>query len=136
MLTASAPAGPLIMHAGDTITDHQYVTPAADGMHVTNTDLSTGHAGTIVLNSKVDGPLMLPSACRSSGTPRLGQVNDARDALVWEVGHTGEYTHPADQFCLPGSATKPACFSYDVPTWLQFPAAGLPPSAGARRGPW
>jgi hypothetical protein len=49
-----------------------------------------------------------------------GLVNDAPNALVWEIGHTGEYTHPADQFCLAGSATKPACFSYDVPTWLQF----------------
>src|SRR5579884_3706109 len=41
---------PLVMHAGDTITDHQYVTAAADGMHITVTDLTTGHAGTIVLN--------------------------------------------------------------------------------------
>ena len=46
------------MHAGDTVTDHQYVTPAADGMHITVSDLTTGHAGTIVLNSKIDGPLM------------------------------------------------------------------------------
>ncbi|TME07025.1 MAG: hypothetical protein E6I69_08695, partial [Chloroflexi bacterium] len=58
MLTDTATGGPLMMHAGDTITDHQYVTPAADGMHITVTDLTTGHAGTIILNSKIDGPLM------------------------------------------------------------------------------
>ena len=37
MLTDSATGGPLVMHAGDTITDHQYVTPARDGMHITVT---------------------------------------------------------------------------------------------------
>jgi hypothetical protein len=37
-----------------------------------------------------------------------------------EIGHTGDYTTPAAQFCLPGSATKPPCYSYDVPTWLKF----------------
>src|SRR2546430_876671 len=58
MLTDTATGGPLMMHAGDTITDHQYVTPAADGMHITVTDLTTGHAGTIILNSKIDRPLM------------------------------------------------------------------------------
>jgi hypothetical protein len=49
MLTDAATAGPLEMHAGDMITDHQYVTPAGDGMHITVTDLTTGHSGTIVL---------------------------------------------------------------------------------------
>jgi len=58
MLTDDATGGPLVMHQGDTITDHQYITPAADGMHITVTDLTTGHSGTIVLNSKTDGPLM------------------------------------------------------------------------------
>ena len=72
MLTDSKTGGPLIMHAGDTITDHQYVTPARDGMHITVTDLTTGRSGTIVLNSKVDGPLMPRSACRSLETPSGG----------------------------------------------------------------
>jgi hypothetical protein len=49
-----------------------------------------------------------------------GLVNDAPNSLVWEIGHTGNYTTPAGQFCLPGSATKPPCYSYDVPTWLRF----------------
>src|SRR5438270_762604 len=47
-------------------------------------------------------------------------VNNAPNSLVWEIGHTGNYTQPAGQFCLPGSATKPPCYSYDVPTWLRF----------------
>ena len=42
------------MHAGDSITDHQYVTPARDGMHITVTDLTTGRSGTIVLNGNVE----------------------------------------------------------------------------------
>src|SRR5215471_11485321 len=58
MLTDSATGGPLLMHAGDTITDHQYFTAAKDGMHITVTDVTTGHAGTIVLNSQQAGPLM------------------------------------------------------------------------------
>lgn len=35
MLTDAKTGGPLLMHAGDTITDHQYITAAKDGMHVT-----------------------------------------------------------------------------------------------------
>jgi len=121
MLTDSVTGGPLVTHAGDTITDHQYVTPAADGMHITVTDLNTGHSGTIVLNSQKHGPLMPAFSVQKLGNALgWGLVNDAPNSLVWEIGHTGEYTQPADQFCLPGSATKPPCYSYDVPTWLQF----------------
>jgi hypothetical protein len=110
------------MHAGDTITDHQYVTPAADGMHITVTDVTTGHTGTIVLNSPKDGPLMPAFTVQKLGNALgWGLVNDAPNALVWEIGHTGNFTQPkAGQFCLPGSATNPPCYSYDVPTWLQF----------------
>ena len=121
MLTDSATGGPLVMHQGDTITDHQYITPAADGMHITVTDLSTGHSGTIILNSKVDGPLMPAYSVQQLGNDlKWGLVDDAPNSLVWEIGHTGNFTTPAGQFCLPGSATKPPCFSYDVPTWLKF----------------
>jgi hypothetical protein len=121
MLTDSSTGGPLIMHAGDTITDHQYVTAARDGMHITVTDLSTGHAGTIVLDSNVDGPLMPAFSVQKLGNSLgWGLVNDAPNSLVWEIGHTGDYTTPAGQFCLPGEAAKPPCYSYDVPTWLQF----------------
>ena len=121
MLTDSQTGGPLVMHAGDTVTDHQYVTSAADGMHVTVSDLTTGHSGTIVLNSKVDGPLMPAYSVQKIGnTLGWGLVNDAPNALVWEIGHTGNFTTPAGQFCLPGSATKPPCYSYDAPTSLKF----------------
>jgi hypothetical protein len=121
MLTDAATGGPLIMHAGDTITDHQYITPAADGMHITVSDLTTGHSGTIILDSKIDGPLMPAFSVQKIGNALgWGLVNDAPNSLVWEIGHTGDYTTPAGQFCLPGSATKPPCYSYDVPTWLKF----------------
>ena len=121
MLTDSASGGPLVMHAGDTITDHQYVTSAKDGMHITVTDVTTGRSGTIVLNSHVDGPLMPAYSTQAIGNSLgWGLVDDAPNALVWEIGHTGNFTQPAGKFCLPGSATKPPCYSYDVPTWLQF----------------
>jgi hypothetical protein len=121
MLTDSATGGPLLMHAGDTITDHQYVTPAKDGMHITVTDLTTGHSGTLVLHSKQDGPLMPAYSVQKLGNALgWGLVNDAPNSLVWEIGHTGDYTTPAGQFCVPGSATKPPCYSYDVPSWLDF----------------
>jgi|GEM_PF-541182 len=121
MLTDSGTGGPLTMHAGDTITDHQYVTPAQDGMHITVTDLTTGHAGTIVLNSKIDGPLMPAFDTQTLGNALAwGLVNDAPNSLVWEIGHTGDYTNPAGQFCLPGETGKNPCFSYDVPTWSKF----------------
>lgn len=121
MLTDSQTAGPLEMHAGDTITDHQYITAARDGMHITVTDLTTGHSGTIVLNSKIDGPLMPAFSVQKLGNALgWGLVDDAPNSLVWEIGHTGNYTTPAGQYCLPGSATKPPCYSYDVPTWLKY----------------
>src|SRR5437763_647882 len=121
MLTDGAIGGPLTMHAGDVITDHQYVTAARDGMHITVTDLTTGHAGTIILNSKIDGPLMPAFDKQQLGNAlSWGLVNDAPNSLVWEIGHTGNYTTPAGQFCVPGSATKPPCYSYDAPSWLKF----------------
>jgi hypothetical protein len=121
MLVDARTGGPLTMHAGDTITDHQYVTAARDGMHITITDLTTHHTGTIVLDSKIDGPLMPAFNVQKLGNALgWGLVNDAPNSLVWEIGHTGDYTTPAGQFCLPGSATKPACDSYNIPTWRQF----------------
>jgi hypothetical protein len=121
MLTDGASGGPLVMHAGDTITDHQFITPAQDGMHITVSDLTSGHSGTIVLNSKIDGPLMPAFSVQKLGNALgWGIVDDAPNSLVWEIGHTGNYTQPAGQYCVPGSATKPPCYSYDVPTWLKF----------------
>jgi hypothetical protein len=121
MLTDSSTGGALVMHAGDTITDHQYITAARDGMHITVTDVTTGRAGTIILNSKIDGPLMPAFSVQKLGNALgWGSVNDAPNSLVWEIGHTGNFTTPAGKYCLPGSATKPPCYSYDVPTWLKF----------------
>lgn len=121
MLLDAKTGRPLIMHAGDTITDHQYITPAADGMHITVTDRTTGHSGTIVLDSKIDGPLMPAFSVQKLGNSLgWGLVHDAPNVLVWEIGHTGSYTTPAAQYCIPGSATKPPCYSFNIPSWLQF----------------
>jgi hypothetical protein len=121
MLTDSKTGGPLVMHAGDTITDHQYTTAAKDGMHITVTDKTTGHTGTIVLDSKIDGPLMPAFSVQKIGNSLgWGLVHDAPNSLVWEIGHTGNYTTPAGQYCIPGSASKPPCYSFDVPSWLRF----------------
>src|SRR5215472_5979206 len=74
----SSPNNPLVMHAGDTITIHWYTTPAQDGYHVTVTDLTTGGSGTIVLNSKSDGPLMPAYDQQIVGNSLgWGLVNDA-----------------------------------------------------------
>lgn len=121
MLVDSATGGPLQIRQGDTITDHQYITAAADGMHITVTDLNSGHTGTIILNSKSDGPLMPAYSVQKIGNALAwGLTDDAPNSLVWEIGHTGNATNPPGQFCLPGSATKPPCYSYNIPTWLQF----------------
>jgi hypothetical protein len=120
MLMDGTSHNPLVMHAGDTVTDHQYITPAADGMHITIADLTTGHSGTIILNSS-DGPLMPAFDMQKIGNALgWGLVNDTPNSLVWEIGHTSPYATKDSQFCLPGSATNPPCYSYDVPTWLNF----------------
>ncbi|HEX6489434.1 MAG TPA: hypothetical protein VF137_11270 [Candidatus Dormibacteraeota bacterium] len=121
MLTDAATGGPLLLHSGDTITDHQYATAAADGVHVTVTDLTTGHAGTIVVNSPVDGPLMPAYDTQQLGNAlQWGLVDDAPNSLVWEIGHTSNFTTPGGQFCLPGEVKKNPCYSYNLPSWLGF----------------
>jgi len=116
MLTdSSSPKNPLVMHAGDTITIHWYTTPAQDGFHVTVTDLTTGGSGTIVLNSKSDGPLMPAYDVQAIGNSLAwGLVNDAPNAFVWEIGHTSPFTSPASEFCVPGETE---CESYNAPAW-------------------
>ena len=116
MLTdGTGPNNPLIMHAGDTITVHWFTTPAADGFHVTVTDLTTGGSGTIVLNSKSDGPLMPAFDTQTIGNALgWGIVFDTPNAFVWEIGHTSVFTSPPAAFCLPGQSN---CLSYDAPAW-------------------
>jgi hypothetical protein len=114
MLTDSS-GGPLIMHAGDTITVHWFTTAAQDGFHVTVTDLTTGDSGTIVLNSKSDGPLGPAFDTQTIGNALAwGAVYDTPNSFVWEIGHTSDFTNPAGAFCVPGQTD---CFSYDAPAW-------------------
>src|SRR5205807_399535 len=118
MLTDSTdPRGktPLVMHAGETITVHIYTTPEADGFHITVTDLATGHDGTIVMNSKQDGPLMPAFDTQAIGNALgWGLVNDTPNSFVWEIGHTSPYATPPSQFCVPGEV---GCQSYNAAAW-------------------
>lgn len=116
MLTdSSAPKKPLVMQAGDTVTVHWYTTAAADGWHVTVVDLTTGHEGTIVLNSATDGPLMPAYSTQALGNALAwGIVDDAPIAFVWEIGHTSIYSATSGAVCFPGDSD---CGSYDASTW-------------------
>jgi hypothetical protein len=116
MLTDSAaPGSPLAMMAGETVTIHWYTTAAQDGFHVTVSDLTTGHSGTIVLNSKSDGPLMPAFDTQTIGNALgWGIVNDTPNSFVWEIGHTSPFTSPADEFCVPGQTI---CDSYNGDSW-------------------
>ncbi|HET6933665.1 MAG TPA: hypothetical protein VFI72_02425 [Candidatus Angelobacter sp.] len=114
---STTPGSPLVMHAGDTITVHYFVTPEADGFHITVTDLTTGHSGTIVLNSTSDGPLMPAFNTQQIGNSLgWGLVNDAPNSFVWEIGHASIFTG-GDAFCTPGQTN---CDSYNADSWAGF----------------
>jgi hypothetical protein len=114
---ATTPGSPLIMHAGDTITVHYFVTAAADGFHITVTNLTTGHAGTIVLNSAANGPFMPAFDTQQIGNALgWGLVNDAPNSFVWEIGHASIFTG-GDAFCTPGQTN---CDSYNADSWAGF----------------
>jgi hypothetical protein len=116
---AANPGNPLVMHAGDTITVHYFVTPAADGFHITVNDLTTGHSGTIILNSPSDGPLMPAYDTQQIGNFLLwGVVSDPPNSFSWEIGHASIFTG-GDAFCVPGQTN---CDSYNSDSW-----AGLSP---------
>jgi hypothetical protein len=90
------------------------VLPGGDA-RVTVTDLSTGGSGTIVLNSKSDGPLMPAYDVQAVGNSLgWGLVDDAPNAFVWEIGHTSPFTSPASAFCVPGEV---GCESYNAAAW-------------------
>lgn len=116
MLTnSSQTTEPLVMHAGDAITVHWYVTPAADGFHVTVHDVSRGTSGTIVLDSPQDGPLMPAYTTQTVGhSLAWGVVNDAPNSFVWEIGHASDFGSPKGEFCLPGQSE---CPSYNAASW-------------------
>jgi hypothetical protein len=121
MLRRSGSNEPLVMHQGDTISVHFFVTAAKDGWHIAVTDHDSGQSGTIVLNSKKDGPLMPSySVQRLGNSLKWGIVHDAPASFVWEIGHTSPFTSPAAEFCWPG---EDGCFSYHGPAW----AAQSPP---------
>ncbi len=115
MLTKSGSSSPLVMHAGDTVSVHFFVTGARDGWHITVADRTRGNSGTIVLDSKKDGPLMPAYSRQQLGNSlKWGSVKDAPASFVWEIGHTSQFTSPASAFCWPG---EPGCYSYDASAW-------------------
>jgi len=115
MLSEPGSDSPLVMHEGDTITVHFFVTNAEDGWHINVADQTSGDSGTIVLNSKTDGPLMPSYSVQKLGNSlKWGIVHDAPLSFVWEIGHTSEFSSPASAFCAPGD---PECLSYDAAPW-------------------
>lgn len=108
---------PLVMNGGDTVQIHFFVASPSQGWNITVTDLTTGHSGTIVLNSKYGPLLPLFSAQQIGDALGWGLVDDTPNSFVWEIGHTSDFTTPAARFCLPGDT---ACDSYDTAHWLGF----------------
>jgi hypothetical protein len=126
MLQRSDSNRPLVMHQGDRVSVRFFVTAAKDGWHIMVTDHDTGQVGTIVLNSKKDGPLMPSySVQRIGNSLKWGIVHDAPVSFVWEIGHTSPFPSPAAAFCRPGEY---GCFSYDASAW----AAQSPRSTSSR----
>ena len=117
MLVDTSTGSAMVMHGGDTITIHFYMVTSTDGWHVTIQDLTSGHSGTIILNSQY-GPLQPAFSTQQIGNALgWGIVDDTPNAFVWEIGHTSPFTHPASQFCTPGQTI---CDSYDAAHWGGF----------------
>jgi len=119
MLEDSAnPGNPLVMHEGDAVTIHFFVTPAADGFHITVTDLNTARKGTIILNSPSEGGPLMPSfdSQQLGNALSWGGVSDTPNSFVWEIGHASVFT-TGGQFCVPGQTI---CDSYDASPWAGF----------------
>ena len=84
------------MSAGDTVRIHFHLGTAGHGWNVTVTDVTTGHCGTIVLNSKYGPLLPLYSTQQIGNALGWGLVDDTPNAFVWEIGHTSNFsTQPA-----------------------------------------
>jgi len=98
------------------------------------TDQTTGHAGTIVLNSKKYGPLMPAFDTQEIGNALgWGLVDDTPNSFVGRSG-TRRRSPPKSQFCLPGQTF---CDSYNAPSWLgrRGCRSRALPAATARRRP-
>jgi len=108
---------PLVMNAGDTIKIHFFLGSPGQGWNIHVSDLTTGHSGTIVLNSKYGPLLPLFSAQKIGNALGWGLVNDTPNSFVWEIGHTSDFTTPAGRLCVAGQAD---CASYDTAHWLGF----------------
>jgi len=119
MLEDSArPGNPLLMSAGDTLTIQWFTTSAQDGYHVTVADLTTGHSGTIVLNSASSGPLMPAYDTQAVGNSLgWGLTHDAPNSFVWEIGHTSAFASQPGAVCLPGQSN---CDSCNAASWAGF----------------
>src|SRR5215472_541130 len=108
---------PLVMNGGDTLQVHFHLPAPSQGWNITVTDVTTGHSGTIVLNSKY-GPLQPLFGTQQIGNALgWGLVDDTPNSFVWEIGHTSDFTTPAGRFCNPGDTS---CDSYDTAHWLGF----------------
>ncbi|HEU5382330.1 MAG TPA: hypothetical protein VFV38_43505 [Ktedonobacteraceae bacterium] len=117
MLVDASTGSAMVMHGGDTITIHFYLTTPTDGWHITVQDVTSGHQGTIILDSQY-GPLLPAFSTQQIGNSLgWGIVHDTPNAFVWEIGHTSPFTHPASQFCTPGQTI---CDSYDAAHWAGF----------------
>ena len=114
LVTRNAAGQALVMHQGDIIRVHYFVTPARDGWHISVADLNSGASGTIVLNG-ASGPMMPAfNVAKIGNSLPWGLVRDAPIAFVWEIGHTSQFSSPVAQFCWPGESN---CYSYDAPAW-------------------
>jgi hypothetical protein len=113
---------PLVMSAGDTVRIHFHLGAAGQGWNVTVTDLTTGHSGTIVLNSKYGPLLPLFSSQQIGNALGWGLVDDTPNSFVWEIGHTSNFSTPAGRLCNPGQTD---CDSYNTASWLGITWAGV-----------
>ena len=102
---------PLVMNAGDTIKIHFFVGRTGQGWNIHVTDVTTGHSGSIVLNSKYGPLLPLFSSQQVGNALGWGLVNDTPNSFVWEIWHTSDFASPAGKFCGTAEVTS-SCASY------------------------